>query len=255
MRLGTKIGSLGAAGALVLTLAACGGDEGSDADPALRLTSSADALADEPYRIEMTMGDLMSAEGSVDPAAGATEITMNMDMGVMSMDMRIITTPTDAWMDMGEQFRSQLGVDATWMHMDLSRLPEGALNVEPGGDPTNTVDFLQSAADVEQVDDRTFEGVLDLTESAPAMFDDDTISQLGDEATSVSFTATLDDQDRLSTLVITLPQVEELEAAPVPFDALELRFFDYGADVQITEPSADEVQPMPELLYEQFAQM
>lgn len=239
--------------ALTLAVAGCGTDTdtGTDTDdPALVLAASAEALGDEPFRLEMTMGGLMTATGAIDPAAGAGEMSIAFSEEAMNMEMQIIFTETDMWMNMGE-VGVMIGADTPWMHLDLTRLgPDGFMGIEPGNtDPSGAREMLQALGEVTQTGDRTFSGEIDLTRAGSTVWDEETVELLGESATSVSFTATIDERDRLSTMVITLPEVP---GAAGVFDSLELRVFDYGADVEITPPPADEVSPMPEALYEMF---
>lgn len=252
MHLRTRSGALGAVAALTLAVAGCGDGDGTS-DPNHRLTSSADALTEESFKIEMTLGEAMATNGAFDPDAGTSELTMVLGGGgAMSMEIKIISTETDMWLNMGE-FGAMLGAEQGWMHVDLGRLgPEGLMGVEPGGgDPASAWDMLQTASEVEQVDDHTFEGVVDLTQNAPEAFDAEALAALDEDMTSVQFTATIDDQDRLNQLVIMLPDMPEMEGS----SSLEIRYYDYGAPVEITEPPADQVSPMPEMLYELFGQM
>lgn len=259
MQLRNKFGAFGAAAALALAAAGCGGDGdgdgGADADPTLQLASSAEALGEGPFKIEMNMGEMMTADGAVDPAAGSSEITMSLGDATMDMEIRVISTENDIWMNMGEM-TAMLGVETEWMHLDLSRLgPEGFMGVEPGAsDPGNAAEMLEAMSDVEQVDDTTFEGVIDLTESAPGSFSDEAIAQLGEDAAEVAFTASVDDQGRISTIEIDMPEMPDLPAGAMP-DSLEVRYYDYGTPAEITPPPDDAVSPLPDEMYEMLEQM
>jgi hypothetical protein len=257
---------LAAAAALTLAVTGCGlmdsGTNGEDppagavageeepADPALLLTSSAAALEQESLRFEMTMGDMMTMTGAADPAAEAAEMSMTVAVDEMVMEMQFIVIGTDTWMNMGE-LGAFFGATTPWMLVDLSRIDTDALGFQPEAtDPVGASDMLQGLGEVEQVDDRTFEGVIDLTVAPGHVIDDDMLAIMGEDAATMAFTATIDDQDRLSHMTIFLPDVPEL--AELNIEAIEMRFFDYGAPVEITPPPADQVSEMPDEFYQMF---
>ena len=254
---------LAAAAALTLALTGCdlldGGADGEDStdgavagqeeadDPALVLTSSAAALGQESLRFEMTMGDMMTMTGAVDPTAEAAEMAMNMTVEGVSMEMQFIVIGTDTWMNMGE-LGAFFGATTPWMLVDLSRMDSDALGFKPeASDPVGAEEMLQGLGEVERVDDRTFEGVIDLTVASGNLIDDDMVALMGEQASTMTFTATIDDQDRLSQMTIVVPELAELDV-----DAIEVRYFDYGAPIEITPPPADQVSEMADDFYQMF---
>lgn len=246
----TRLGLSGIIAGLALAVTGCatGGTTGQATgdDPALLLRSSAEAIGDQTYRMEMTVGALMTATGSVDPATGAGEMTMTFTQGGTGLEIRIVFTEADMWMNAGE-LGELLGAGTPWMHVDLSRLgPDGFMGIEPGAaDPSGATRLLRGLDDVRQIDDHTFEGEIDLTGASTAMLDERSLAMLGED--SVPFTATIDDQDRLTHLSVDFPQVEGAEGL---VDTVEVRLSDFGAPVEITPPPADQVSPVPEELYE-----
>jgi hypothetical protein len=60
----------------------------------------------------------------------------------------------------------------------------------------------------------------------------------------VPFTATLDDQGRITKVVLSLPKIESLPAAD-----LTVNYAGYGSTVQITAPAAADTVPAPDLVY------
>lgn len=239
---------LGLAAAATLTVTGCaaatGTDESEQTDPSVVLASSADALGDEPAAFEMTMGDVMTMTGVFDPANEAGEMTMSFDADGMQMEMQFVVIETDVWMNMGE-IGQLMGAETPWMLIDLSRLGPDALGFEPGdSDLMGATEMLQSLGEVEQVDDHTFEGTIDLTATSNTMVDDDLLDLVGEDAANLAFTATIDDQDRLSTISIELPSIPGLGV-----ETIDMRFFDYGSPVEITPPPADQVSEMPAELY------
>lgn len=246
--------------ALTLAVAGCatdtedptadGANGAPDADPAVVLASSADNLAQEPFRFEMTMGSLLTADGAMDPTAGTASVTMTIVAEGTEMNMEIIATEADMWANLGE-IGAMLGAETEWMHMDLTRLGgEGFMGMKPGEtDLAGTAEMLEGLGTVERVDDHTFEGVIDVTKGSSGLFDEEMISSLGEEATTLDFTATVDDQERLTHMEIALPPMPDL---PEDADSIEIRYFDFGEPVEVTPPSEDEVSEMPAEFYEMF---
>jgi len=252
---------LGLLVALALAVTACAGEQSGapdpgaqaatgapEADPKLALASSADALQQEPFRMEMAMGDLMSATGAMDPTAGAGSVAMTIVAQGMELNIETRFTEGDAWINLGEM-GALLGAQATWMHIDQSQLPEGGfMGVAPGEtDLANTAEMLQSLGTVEQVDEHTFQGELDVTQGESGLIDEEMLAAMGDDASHLPFTATLDDQGRLASMVIEFPPMPDF-----PAETMEIRYFDYGTPVEVSPPPADEVSEMPPEFYQMF---
>lgn len=251
---------LGLAAAALLALAGCssgGGTTGTGTDgtgtdgtgtqdsPQLALASSADRLGDTSFKIEMQMGEMMTATGQMDPAAGAGSMTMNVGAEGITMAIETIFTESDMWMNMGEM-GALLGGEG-WLHLDMSKLgEEGLMGVKPGqADPANAAALLQGLGEVERVDERTFRGTIDLTRAPDSSFaDDQVLAELGDGAQTLPFTATVDDEGRLSEFAIDMPAM-----ATVPAQQMVVRYYDYGTPVEINPPPADEVSEAPDLFY------
>lgn len=251
--------ALGLFAALALAMASCGGDTEDptgpdtgppDGDAALALASSANHLQDEPFAFESTLGSVLSMSGAMDPADRIGSLTMSITNQGTTLDMDVVIAEPDIWLNLGEM-GAALGTETPWMHMDTAQLPEGFLGAgSAGGDLNGVAELLEGLGPVTQVDEHTFEGEIDVTVGESAVFDQQTLDMLGEEATSLPFTATVDDQGRLTNLTIDMPQVPEL---PPGTDTLEIRYFDFGTEVAATPPPDDQVSEMPEELYQMFS--
>jgi hypothetical protein len=228
--------------------AAPGNDQVAEADAKLALASSADALAQESFKLEMTMGELMTATGAMDPAAGTGNVAMTILAEGVEMNLEVIFIGTDMWTNLGE-LGALLGAQAEWMHIDQGKLPEGGfMGVQPGKtDLANAAEMLQGLGEVERVDDHTYRGEIDVTKGDSSLFDEEMVAAIGEQATTLPFTATLDDQGRLTHLVIDLPPQPDF-----PAESMDLRYFDFGAPVEVTPPPAGEVSEMPAEFYQMF---
>ena len=244
--------------ALTLAVTACGSGDGSDnggansggdrgttdtgVEPALQLASSVEALAEESFKVEMSMGEFLTATGAVDGPRHAARIAMSTGMEGQSLDVEMIVTEADMWMNMGD-LSFLLGVEAPWMHLDTSRLGgEGFMGVKPGEvDFAGTAEMMKALGDVERVDDTTFRGEIDLTRAGDTVLDEQMLAG----QTTLRFTATLDSQGRLTEMRVDFPEMEGLQA-----DALVVRYYDFGQPVDISPPPADQVGEAPEELYQ-----
>jgi len=233
---------------LALAVTGCAGDAPAE-DPSLVLAASTQTLEEESFRFEMAAGDLMNATGAVDPAADAGSVTLSLAHGGMAMDVEAIVLGTEMWTNLGE-LGGLLGVEAQWLHIDQSRLGEdGFAGIEPEQlDLVGAAELLKSLGTVEQVDEHTFRGEIEVVPGASTVFADQLLEALGEESLTLEFVATVDDQDRLTELVVDLPRNEQ-----VPAERLELRYFDFGSPVDISPPPADEVTEMPEAFYDMFS--
>lgn len=249
--------ALGLFTALTLATAACGSDSGGgdggagqgqeqEQDPTTLLTSSVDALNEETFKIEMTMGDLLNGTGQVDAPNGAAQMAISSSAEGQALDIEMILTPSDMWMSLGD-LGAMMGVETPWMHVDLSQLGEdGFMGLKPGEtDFAQTTQLLQAITEVEQVDDVTFQGEIDPSKAEEGMIDQE---MLGDAAT-VPFTATLDDQGRLTQIALDLPDMEGMP------DSMVVRYYDFGQPVEIGPPPAEEVSEMPPELYDALSGM
>jgi hypothetical protein len=128
----------------------------------------------------------------------------------------------------------------TWTHVDGSRLPAGVnIGLRPGQiDPVDTAGLLSAATDVKATSDTSYSGSVDLSKAAGlAGLGQVMIAASGAPTQNVPFTAALDDQGRLSTLTVELPQVEPLQVT----------YANYGKPVNVTAPT--QVTEAPDSFY------
>jgi hypothetical protein len=214
-------------------------------DPAVVLAASTEVLAEESYRFEVTMAPLMSATGAVDPAAAAANVTVSVSADGVTHEVAARLAGEDVWVSLGEM-NGLLGIETAWMHIDQSRLGErGLAGLQPGElDLVGAAELLRDLGNVEQIDADTFRGEITLTRGAAPPLADQALEALGEQSVTLQFEATVDDQRRLTRLVIEYPA-----GAESPVRELELRFFDFGSPVEVTPPPADQVTEMPAGFY------
>lgn len=253
---------------LALAVAGCadnsdnGGTSGPPASPAspdtpadsvtFDLASSADVFSQDSFKFDLVLGDFMTATGAADPAVGASTVTMDMAMpGMPAATMEMITTESDAWLNMGAMAAALGGGAGDWLHLDLDLLgSQGLMGIQPDrSDPAGAAALLENLGEVTQVDDHTFEGTVDLTQvEGSALANEQTLSQLGAEASKLPFTARIDDQGRLVSFVMEIPAIDG-----APAQTLEVTYHDFGAPVDVTPPPADQVTEAPDVFYGMFS--
>src|SRR5258708_26247455 len=89
------------------------------------------------------------------------------------------------------------------MHLDSTKVEDKAqLPIDDAGSPAiGTANMLQGAADVKQADATHFSGVVDVTQIDSLVApDQELLKKVGDKAKAVPFTATVDEQGRLTAL-------------------------------------------------------
>jgi hypothetical protein len=133
-----------------------------------------------------------------------------------------------------------------WMQVDLDRLrPESQLR--GGLDVRGQAGIVGGIVTVEQVGPGTYEGVADLNQAAAAADESQraaltTAASMAENASSVPYEATIDDQGRLTRLFYTI----ETLAGPTE---TELVLSDFGEPVQVEAPPADQVWAATDDLY------
>jgi hypothetical protein len=138
------------------------------------------------------------------------------------------------------------GVDTKkWLHLNTSKLdgPETLLLADYK-DPTGVQTLTAAIVTAEKSGDRTYKGTMDLSKAKVMGLTPDDIKDLGDKAKAIPFEATLDDQGRLTTLKLTLPEAGSNKA-----DTYTLSYSDFGATVTATKPAANQTIEAPAAAY------
>ena len=214
------------------------------ADPAAveALTKATSQLGTTSFKMTATSGSGFKLTGAVDPAQGVGEAALNATGPNAELSIKTLLAGQDLYLQVPGFTKA-----GTWTHVDVARLPEGAnVGLRPGQlDPVNTSKLLSSATDVRSTGANAYAGTLDLTKAVGlAGVSQVTIDESGAQAEKVPFTATTDDQGRLSELTIEIPAVNGQAAQP-----LKVLYSDYGAPVSVTKPAAAEVTEAPDSLY------
>jgi hypothetical protein len=220
------------------------------------LTEAAAKTKDQSFTFTLTYGTLLTAEGSQDPAAGNARVTMNLDQPSSGLKLKInaLTLGPDTYLKMdfgalGATIPGLTDVGDRWMHADTSKLASSAmsLGVKPGSDSVGIGHYVRGVVTAEQVSATEIRGTLDLTQAAPPGLSADPGS-LRASGRNVPFTATLDDQGRVSKIVVKVPKV-----GTYPASDLTTTYANYGVPVELNKPAPADVVEAPAMIY-QFIQ-
>ncbi|WP_436526716.1 hypothetical protein [Actinoplanes sp. HUAS TT8] len=217
----------------------------TSADPAAvkALSDAAAALGNTSFKMTMTNGAGFQLTANIDAPHG------NGNAEVVAKGSN--TALTVKTLLFGQDLYAQIpGITQgdTWTHVDMARLPDSAnIGLKPGQiDPANTADLLKSTTDVTTAGEGAYSGTLDLTKAAGvAGISKVTVDGYGADAQKVPFEATLDPQDRLETLTLRLPAVDNREAQP-----LVVKYSDYGQTVTTEKPPAGQIVEAPDNVYQ-----
>jgi len=174
--------------------------------------------------------------GASDPANRRQTLTMTITADGKTTHEQVITIGTDLYLKSDEP---SPGVSRKkWMHIDTAKA--GGLSADQFGgltDPSGLESYAKAATTVHRTGPRQYEGTLDFTKMAPAMAAGSIPSTIGDAVKAVPFTATTDEQGRLTSMVIKMPSMGE----GMPATTGTVRFADFGAPVKIQAPPKSQI--------------
>jgi hypothetical protein len=186
----------------------------------------------------------MHGTGATDPANRRQTLTMTVTAGGKTMHEQAITIGTDVYLKMDQPIP---GVSRKkWMHVNAAKVA-GLSSTEIGdlNDPSGLESYAKAAATVRRTGPGQFEGTFDFTKLAPASVSESITSMFGDAMKAVPFTATVDDQGRLTSMVIKMPSMGE----GVPPTTVTVHFNDFGVPLKIQAPAKSQVQEAPKSLF------
>jgi len=246
MRIRLATTGLGVFAALAIGLAGCGdaavpgvtstpsaGASGASASPpsaaTAELTAAAQKLNDDTVKVTLASKTVRST-ANLDPKADKASMTVMLGGG-STVDLRAIGQ--DAWL----QATGVPGIEAgKWLHVDGASLAGTTFDPLPDGDAAGAGKFVERMADVTTSGDGTYRGTIDLTKVAGSGVSVDLTGGKGD---AVPFTATVDDQGRLSSLTIDLTAIDP------NLGSIETTYSDFGATVAVSPPPAADVVEAP----------
>jgi hypothetical protein len=212
--------------------------------PKVALLASATSLASSSYKFTVKSAGL-NGDGAADPANKMVKATATGQMNGVTIKLDFIQISNDLYakLDLGP-LTSTLGIQTDkYYHADASKLsasPGSSLPFGDSGQPIDAAGMLAGINDVQTTDGKHFTGTIDATKMtgdfAP---DSDALKKAGDKAKSIPFTATLDDQGRLTDLNVNGSSID-------PALAIEVSVTDYGSATGITKPDSSQVIEAPD---------
>lgn len=188
--------------------------------------------------------------GSVDPTGKGMELNIALPEAEsnfsLTMSFRVVDQRSwlKAHFEDAVELNELLELPRQWMELDQSKL--SSPQVYDGADIGNAGVIIRAADTVQQQADGSYTGTVNLTdepEIAEAVTEVD-IAELGEQATSIPFTAVIGSDGHLDTLTMDLPAVDEQ-----PATEYLVRYYDYGNAPTVAPPAGD-VTPAPAAAYE-----
>jgi hypothetical protein len=251
------LGGLAVLASATLALAGCsastssGGGASASASPSPSPVAPKDAvlaavkqLTQSSFQYTMAVAGL-NGQGTADPVNKKLSVSLGGTQSGLTVKIDVVEVGADLWvrMDIGGK-NSVLSIPTKWMHVDQTKLSKtSGLGVDLGaGDVTGTTGIFQGLVDVQRVDAQHYTATFDLTKAPNSRIDADTLKKLGDKATAVPGTITLDASGRLAELDIDLSSVD-------PNLSVKNTFSAYGAPVTINAPAASDTVEAPANVY------
>lgn len=223
-------------------------------DPKEALLASTKGLGEGNFSFTID-SESISGSGSIHKPSNSAQMAMKAGDETFTMEFDVIQIDSDTWvkMDLGELLAGLPGMAEMkdkYQHIDAAKAG-GAKNLDMlknGSDPANAAAMFKGLSDVQETGPGAYSGKVDMTAATDSVAaDEDVLKALGDQAKEIPFTAKLDDQGRLTELVISIPAAADTKAQDVT-----IKYADYGAASAAQKPPADQVVEANEQTYEMF---
>lgn len=253
------VAGLGVLAAASLTLAACSSTSSSASPkastqsaspsvaPADALAAAATSLNGKGYDMTLTAANV-SGKGSVDPANHAVTFDAKASEGGQTVELVLTGIGSDLWakIDLGA-LNSQIGINPSkWLKIDATKVDASTIGLDLSNlsDVLDIGSLIKAVSNVQRTDATHLTGTIDLTNlSGVEKPDADTLTKAGAAAKSVPFTATLDDQGRLSDLKINGDSIDSGLS-------VDIALSNVGSPTAVTPPPAADVVPAPAAIYQ-----
>lgn len=200
-------------------------------------TNAVKKLNDTTSKAEMKMDGAAAMTGTAqtDPAGKKAHATNDVTAGGTTIKTEIISLNNEVWVKMA----GVPGLPDKWMHVPADKVKAGsALDISKD----SSTKLGEAVASVERDGTDGFKGTLDMTKAGTV--EQEVIEQMGDKAKAVPFTAKVDAQGRLTSLIIDM-------SATVPgMGKLTTTYSGFGDPVTVTAPPASDVVEMPAQMLE-----
>ncbi|MDG4790078.1 hypothetical protein O7626_29865 [Micromonospora sp. WMMD1102] len=191
--------------------------------------------------------------GTVDPAAKGLELSTAIK------DPEHGFTTNIAFRIVGDDVWTKISFTGTKGLTGLPKLPKKWLKLDPakltdaesvpkyeGTDPGNTGPLLEAATSVNDEGNGKYSGSIDLTSGEAAkVLEAEQMTALGEAAKQVPFTATVDGEQRLTSLVLDLAKAGGTNSAQYV-----VNYQDFGSTPKLAAPAGGQAQNAPKLAYD-----
>jgi hypothetical protein len=182
-------------------------------------------------------GGMTSGGGRIDPSAQSANLTLTGKDDEDTLTLAYVVIAPALWLqvDFGEELNKSVGVDpGAWMVIDRSKLT--SLDLVPidqtGAPDLGLTDLFKGGlGEVKRIDATHLGGTVDMTVASGLLSPGgDALKEAGDRAKSVPFTATTDEQGRLTSFKIDGGSLSN-------HLAIDLTFTGFGSVQPITKPT------------------
>jgi hypothetical protein len=226
----------------------------ASAKPATQILSDAIAKTKgQSFTYTLTYGTQISGDGAQDVAAGngSRNVTFaDPSSGLMvKANLILVGGALYAKLDLGAAaalIPGLAGLGSNYLTLDMKKINSTGLTVGlvPTADTITPDAYLGGVVTAESVSPTQLKGTTDLSKSAPKLIPAASIAKLDATSKVVPFAVTLDEQGRITKVVLSLPKIETLPAAD-----LTVNYAGYGSTVQIAAPAAANTTAAPDLIY------
>jgi hypothetical protein len=238
-------GLLAGCGAKLGTTAAASASPSPTVAPKDALLAAAKPLATSSYQFTVKSG-LTNGSGAVDPLNASGKVSATEAVGGASVKLDVIRIKGNVWVkaDLGA-LNAALGVDPTkYAHIDITKLTNPDLPFDLKGDPMDAAGLLAGVTDVTTTDGKTYTGTVDLTKATGVLApDSQTLQKAAGKANAVPFTATVDDNGRLTDVKIV---------AADPTLTTEVSFTGFETAANVSAPADADVVEAPAGIVKMF---
>jgi hypothetical protein len=177
-----------------------------------------------------------SYAGVIDPVADLLDASVSVSSGGASLKIDTVEVRGAAYTRLTGL--PLPGFDGnSWYKVDAAKVTRpGALGLSATKDPTGVQALIAASHDVRR-DGRKYTGTVDMTRVvAWGPVNVSQVMQLGDAAKVIPFEAAVDEQDRLVSVTVRIPD-----------NTVEAAYSEFGAAVKVAEPK--DALPLPDHLY------
>lgn len=205
------------------------------ASAAVALAAATRKLNEQAVTANVTTTGTMTAKGQIDPVARVARMTISIVSARPAIGMQVIVVGGVTY----AKIAGMRGVPAGWMRFESDTLAGTLLDVMPKDDPVGANRLVAGMVTVERDGDRGYRGTLDPSRSRSAGGGNTGNGNTGGAGKIVPFTATVDDQGRLTALTI------ELGAVVRGAGDIRATYLGFGQPVTVEPPPASEVVDAP----------